>query len=85
MVYLALRQPRGTMLKPGLLSDPMSLRDALRGLRHAVRRGGESFLDAMPINALPRPAADLAGVALRPVLPGLSLAQATDRRIHRKS
>ena len=67
MVYPALTQPRVTMSKPGPLSDPMSLRDALRGLRHAVRRGGESFLDAMPINALPRPAADLAGVVLREV------------------
>jgi hypothetical protein len=48
-----------------LLPDAMPLRDALRGLRHVVRRGGEAFLDTMPVSSLPRPAADLAGVMLR--------------------
>ncbi len=56
---------REHMLKP--LPDAMPLRDALRGLRHAVRRGGETLLDAMPVDQLPRPAAELAGVVLREV------------------
>ena len=55
------------MTYPNPLPDPMPLRDALRGLRHAVRRAGETFLDAMPVGSLPRPAADLAGVVLREV------------------
>ena len=49
------------------LSDAMPLRDALRGLRHAVRRGGETLLDSMPVDSLPRPAAQLAGAVLREV------------------
>ena len=49
------------------LPDAMPLRDALRGLRHAVRRGGETFLETMPVDALPRPAAELAGAVLREV------------------
>lgn len=55
------------MSHPTPLPDPMPLRDALRGLRHAVRRGGESFLDAMPVGALPGPAAELAEAVLREV------------------
>lgn len=50
-----------------LLPDAMPLRDALRGLRYVVRRGGETLLDTMPVSSLPRPAADLAGVVLREV------------------
>ena len=53
--------------KSSPLSDAMPLRDALRGLRHAVRRGGETLLDAMPVDSLPRPAAALAGAVLREV------------------
>ncbi len=52
---------------PSPLPDAMPLRDALRGLRHAVRRGGETFLDAMPLGSLPGPAAGLAGSVLREV------------------
>ena len=52
---------------PNPLADAMPLRDALRGLRHAVRRGGETLLDAMPVESLPRPAAELAGAVLREV------------------
>lgn len=51
----------------GKRPDAMPLRDALRGLRHALRRGGETLLDAMPVGSLPRPAAELAGVVLREV------------------
>ena len=49
------------------LPDAMPLRDALRGLRHAVRRGGETLLETLPVDALPRPAAELAGAVLREV------------------
>ena len=49
------------------LPDAMPMRDALRGLRHAVRRGGETLLDVMPVGSLPRPAADLAGAVLHEV------------------
>ena len=49
------------------LPDAMPLRDALRGLRHAVRRGGETLLDVMPVGSLPRPAAQLAGAVLNEV------------------
>ena len=52
-------------LKP--LPDAMPLRDALRGLRHAVRRGGETLLDVMPVGSLPRPAVQLAGAVLHEV------------------
>lgn len=45
--------------------DPMPLREALRGLRHVLRRGGETFRDTMPMEVLPKPAADLAGAVLR--------------------
>lgn len=52
---------------PKPLPDAMQVRDALRGLRHAVWRGGETLLDAMPVGSLPRPAAELAGAMLREV------------------
>lgn len=65
MVYDGAMKTREHMPKP--LPDAMPLRDALRGLRHAVRRGGETLLDAMPVDQLPRPAAELAGVVLREV------------------
>ncbi len=55
------------MPKAPPLPDAMPLRDALRGLRHAVRRGGETLLEAMPVDSLPGPAADLAGAVLREV------------------
>ena len=55
------------MPHPSPLPDAMPLRDALRGLRHAVRRWGETLLETMPVDALPRPAAELAGAVLREV------------------
>ena len=58
---------KAKMPNPNPLPDAMPLRDALRGLRHAVRRGGETLLDAMPVDSLPRPAAELAGAVLRDV------------------
>jgi hypothetical protein len=45
--------------------DPMPLREALRGLRHVLRRGGETLLDTVPVSALPKPAQALAGAVLR--------------------
>lgn len=50
-----------TSLRP----DPVSLREALRGLRHALRRGGETLSHTVPLNAMPRPAAKLAQTFLR--------------------
>ena len=50
---------------PNPLPDAMPLRDALRGLRHAVRRGGETLLDVMPLDQLPPPASQLAGAVMR--------------------
>ena len=55
--------------------DPMTLRDALRGLRHAMRRGGESLFE-LPVGVLPRPAAQIAGVVLKG---GERLAREADR------
>ena len=45
--------------------DPMPLREALRGLRHVLRRGGGSLADTLSVDVLPQPAADLAGAFLR--------------------
>jgi hypothetical protein len=45
--------------------DPMPLREALRGLRHVLRRGGETLAETMSVEALPKPAAKLASVLLR--------------------
>lgn len=45
--------------------DPIPLRDALRGLRHVMRRGGETLAETLPVAALPGPAAGLAGALLR--------------------
>ena len=53
--------------EPHLLPDPIPLREALRGLRHMLRRGGETLADTLPVNALPKPAADIAGAVLREV------------------
>lgn len=69
MVYGGAMNTREHMQNPlpNPLPDAMPLRDALRGLRHAVRRGGETLLDVMPVDQLPRPAAELAGMVLREV------------------
>ena len=45
----------------------MPLREALRGLRFMLRRGGETLIDTMTMQGLPKPAADLAGAVLREV------------------
>ncbi|MFN3606121.1 MAG: hypothetical protein ACK4SS_02840, partial [Cypionkella sp.] len=50
---------------PNPLPDTMPLRDLLRGLRHTVRRGGETLWDVMPIDQLPPPATHLAGAVIR--------------------
>lgn len=50
-----------------LRPDPMPLREALRGLRFLLRRGGEALAETIPIETLPKPAADLAGAVLREV------------------
>jgi hypothetical protein len=45
----------------------MPLREALRGLRFMLRRGGETLADTMSVETLPKPAADIAGAVLREV------------------
>lgn len=52
---------RHTPMRP----DPMPLREALRGLRFMLRRGGETLADTLSIDAMPKPAADLATRVLR--------------------
>lgn len=47
--------------------DPMPLREALRGLRFMLRRGGETLVDTIAVDTLPQPAAALAGAVLREV------------------
>ena len=48
-----------------LLPDPMPLREALRGLRYVLRRGGETLRDTVLTEALPGPAGSLAHAVLR--------------------
>lgn len=45
--------------------DPMPLREALRGLRFFLRRGGETIAETFDLEALPKPAYDFANAALR--------------------
>lgn len=45
--------------------DIMPLREALRGLRFVLRRSGETLAETIPVESLPKPAADLAGAMLR--------------------
>jgi hypothetical protein len=47
--------------------DPMPLREALRGLRFLLRRGGETLAETITLETLPKPAADLAGAVLREI------------------
>ncbi len=47
--------------------DPMPLREVLRGLRFLLRRGGETLVDTMAMETLPKPAADFAGAVLQKV------------------
>lgn len=44
--------------------DAMPLREALRGLRFLLRRGGETLADTLTVDALPKPAADLASAVI---------------------
>lgn len=51
-----------------LRPDPMPLREALRGLRHVLRRGGEALRDTVSPDGMPHSAAaDVAGGVLREV------------------
>ena len=45
--------------------DAMPLREALRGLRFFLRRGGETIVETFDLEALPKPAYDFANIALR--------------------
>lgn len=48
-------------------ADTMPLREALRGLRFMMRRGGETIADTLNVETLPKPASDLASAVLREV------------------
>lgn len=50
---------------PPSLTDTMSLREALRGLRFLLRRGRDTVAETVPLEALPKPASSLAAVVLR--------------------
>jgi hypothetical protein len=50
-----------------MLTDAMPLREALRGLRHVIRRGGKSFKNNVTVDKMPTSAAHVAGVVLREV------------------
>jgi hypothetical protein len=45
--------------------DPMPLREALRGLRFMLRRGGQTLVETMDVDVLPKPFAAIAGSVLR--------------------
>jgi len=45
--------------------DAMPLREALRGLRFMLRRGGATFAETVTVDSLPKPAAAFAGAVLR--------------------
>lgn len=45
--------------------DPMPLREALRGLRHVLRKGGQTFADTVSTDGMPKPAATLANAVMR--------------------
>lgn len=47
--------------------DPMPLREALRGLRFMLRRGGETIVETLAVETLPKPVSTLAGAVLREV------------------
>lgn len=48
-------------------TDRMPLREALRGLRFVLRRGGETLVETFTVETLPKPASDLAGAIIREV------------------
>lgn len=52
---------------PPFPTDAMPLREALRGLRHVLRRSGTSLRETLPVERLPKPAADVAVAVLREV------------------
>jgi hypothetical protein len=45
--------------------DPMPLREALRGLRFLLRRGGQTLVETVDVDVLPKPFAAFAGTVLR--------------------
>lgn len=47
--------------------DSMPLREALRGLRFLLRRGGETLADTISVEALPKPASEIASVVMTEV------------------
>lgn len=56
------------MINPlSIRPDPMPLREALRGLRFMLRRGGETIVETMAVETLPKPVSTLAGAILNKV------------------
>ena len=55
--------PNAHLLPP----DPMPLREALRGLRHLMRRGGYALRDTVATEMLPKPADKIANAMLREI------------------
>lgn len=45
--------------------DPLPLREALRGLRFLLRRGGQTLVETVDVDVLPKPFAAIAGSLLR--------------------
>lgn len=54
-------------LRSFIQPDAMPLREALRGLRFMMRRGGETLAETISVDALPNPASDLASVVMNEV------------------
>lgn len=56
--------PKQSFIQP---PDPMPLREALRGLRFLLRRGGETLAETITVEALPKPASHLASAVMNEV------------------
>jgi hypothetical protein len=61
-------KPEHALINPlSIRPDPMPLREALRGLRFMLRRGGETIVETLALETLPRPVSTFAGAVLREV------------------
>ena len=62
------KKPEPALTNPlSIRPDPMPLREALRGLRFMLRRGGETIVETMAVETLPKPVSTLAGAVLHKV------------------
>ena len=61
-------KPEHALINPlSIRPDPMPLREALRGLRFMLRRGGETIIETLAIETLPKPVSTVAGSVLKKV------------------